>query len=159
MSARGKTDDASDDEGGDIIDVDVRKSATHIRIRHNVAGRVCMCFVFLAYFAILTLIVLLLTSGLNITEEVRLQINTWREDGTLSESLNASIAFLNEYNVILANSNATVTVVREMIDELSLPAINATNDLAATLQALREHQLTASGAMPIISATLVADGA
>ena len=102
--------------------------------------------------------ILCLTNAVGVTHEIRLQISQWREDGTLSEALNASIAFLNEYNVILANSNATVTVVREMIDELSLPAINATNDLAATLQALRAHQLTASGALPVLSATLVAGG-
>ena len=114
-----------------------------------------MCGTFLIFATLLTFLVLCLTNVLGVTHEVRLQISQWREDGTLSEAINASIAFLREYEVIVANSNATVNTVREMIDDMSLPAINATHDLAATLHALREHQLGQNGALPVLTATLV----
>ena len=159
MSARDAARDASDDESSDVIEVDVKNSVTHIRVRHNVLGRLCLLFMFAAFTTVLVFIILALSSAVSISDEVHMQLHEWRTTGQLSDVLNASIAFMNEYQIILANSNATVTVVRGLIEDLSLPAVNATQDLAATLQALREHQLTASGAMPIISATLVADGA
>ena len=158
MSARVKSDDASDDESGDIIEIDVRKGHSIFKIRHNIIGRLCMCGTFLVFATLLTFLVLCLTNVVGTTNEVRLQIAEWREDGTLSEALNASIAFLQEYNVILSNSNETITIIRETISDMSIPALNATNDLAATLQTLREHQLTSSGALPVLSATLVAGG-
>ena len=65
MSARDGARDASHDESGDIIEIDVRKGHSLFKIKHNIVGRLCMCGTFLIFATLLTFLVLCLTNVLS----------------------------------------------------------------------------------------------